>query len=478
MGAELGVTASVFPADAVTEQFLVAQGRGDQFMPLAADEGCQYDTITKRLHLERDAATIDNLRAHAMDLTVGDADADGFAEVHFGCIVIDLSELTPLAAGSPSPDNILSVASLDKAVSQVLIGSCTNSSYQDLMLAATVLDGRTVHPDVEVGIAPGSRQVLNMLAENGALARLIRAGVRILESSCGPCIGQGFSPADGTVSVRTFNRNFAGRTGTKGDEVYLVSPETAVAAALTGRLTDPRELDMVYPTIETPDTFILDDGLIQPPLPADEAARVEIVRGETIVKPPTGERLPDPVSGIVLIKVGDKITTDHIMPAGRLLKFRSNVPVYAEYVFDGFNEPDRPTFAERALAVKETDHAGVIVAGDSYGQGSSREHAALCPMYLGVRVVIAKAIERIHQANLVNFGILPLVFDSSDDGDAVEQGDEVLVENVAAVVAGEETVTVRNVTKASTFVCRVKLTPRQRDILAAGGLLNHTREAQ
>ena len=479
MGAELGVTTSVFPADDVTSQFLTAQGRGDQFTALAADAGCAYDTVTKRLHAERDAAAIANIRQYAADADISDADDDGLVEASFRRIVIDLAELEPLAAGTPSPDNICTVRSLaGKKVSQVLIGSCTNSSYQDLMLVGKLLAGRTVSDGVELGIAPGSRQVLAMLAESGVLADIVRAGARILESACGPCIGQGFSPAEGTVSVRTFNRNFAGRSGTPGDEVYLVSPETAVAAAITGELTDPRDLverlGMDVPVIDPPAAFETDDGMIDPPAPADQADTVEVIRGSTIVKPPAGRPLPDPLAGTVLIKVGDKITTDHIMPAGALLKLRSNVPAYAEYVFNCFNEPGKDTFAARGLALQAAGGAGVIVAGDSYGQGSSREHAALCPMYLGVRVVIAKAIERIHQANLVNFGIWPLTFAAPTDYEAVAQGHDLVMADVASAVAGAERIDVANRTTGERFPCLVLLTPRQRQILAAGGLLNYT----
>ncbi|MCK4275722.1 MAG: aconitate hydratase, partial [Phycisphaerae bacterium] len=341
---------------------------------------------------------------------MGRAGRHGVAQVSFGNIVIDLGELEPLAAAPSSPDNIVRVADIaGTKVRQVIIGSCTNSSYQDLMGCASVLAGRRVHPDVELGVAPGSRQVLKMIAENGALAKIVGPGARILESACGPCIGVGFSPADGTVSVRTFNRNFAGRSGTGGDQVYLVSPATAVATALTGEITDPRELaereDIHYLPIDLPKNFPRGDEMIVPPPPPDRADRIEVFRGTTIIKPPSGEKLPAKVTGRVLIKVGDKITTDHITPAGALLKLRSNVPQYARYVFSRFNDPDEPTFAQRALAAKEGGDAGIIVAGDSYGQGSSREHAALCPMYLGVGAVIAGAIERIHQANLVNFGI-------------------------------------------------------------------------
>jgi aconitate hydratase len=345
------------------------------------------------------------------------------------------------------------------------------------MLCAAVLKGRKVHPRVELGIAPGSRQVLKMLADNGSLGDLVAAGARILECGCGPCIGQGFSPGNDRLSLRTFNRNFAGRSGTKGDKTYLVSPEVAVAAALTGEITDPRKLDMKYPQIQQVDKFLIDDGMITPPLSPDESARVEIIRGPTIVKPPAGEPLPEKIDGDTVIKVGEKITTDHIMPAGTLLKLRSNVPEYAKHVFAPLNEPDKPTFAERAMSVKQAGRCGVIIAGDSYGQGSSREHAALCPMYLGVRVVIAKTIERIHQANLVNFAILPLSFEQAGDYDRIDAGDQLIIEDVAGVVGSGQTVTVRNATKDFKFTCRVNLSPRQREILAAGGLLNYTRQA-
>ena len=482
MGAELGVTTSVFPADEVTKQFLEAQGRGDQFASLSADEGASYDRVTKRLHSERDAKTIANIERFCAHVEKRAPDADGYVTVGFGQIRINLDELEPMAAGSPSPDNIATITELAGAkVGQVGIGSCTNSSYQDLMRVASVLKGRTVHPDVELGIAPGSRQVLGMLAENGALADLMAAGARILESGCGPCIGLGFSPAERAVSLRTFNRNFAGRSGTKGDQVYLVSPETAVAAAITGEVTDPRvlaeTLGIEYPDIEAPKRFEVNDNMILPPQVEAEAEKAQVVRGSTIVKPPAGEVLPDRLEGRVLIKVGDKITTDHIMPAGALLKYRSNVPEYARYVFASLNEEGKPSFTERALAAKEAGRAGVIVAADSYGQGSSREHAALCPMYLGVRVVLAKAIERIHQANLVNFAILPLVFKDAGDYEPIDAEDEFLIEDINGAIASADSLVVRNVTKDIAFECNVPLAPRQRKILAAGGLLNYTREA-
>jgi aconitate hydratase len=345
------------------------------------------------------------------------------------------------------------------------------------MICAAALKGRKVHPDVELGIAPGSRQVFDMIARNGALADFIEAGARILESSCGPCIGQGQSPGNGRVSLRTFNRNFTGRSGTPKDLVYLVSPATAVAAALTGTFSDPRELTsklgVEWPAVPMPNEFAVDDRMINPPAEAGET--VEIIRGATIVKPPSGEPLPNTLAGVATIKVGDKITTDHIMPAGTYLKYRSNVPVYAKYVFDCFTEPGQPSFADRCLAAKAQGKAAFVVAGDSYGQGSSREHAALCPMYLGVKVVVAKAIERIHFANLINFAILPLTFADAADFDWVEAGDELRIDNVAQAIASAETVEVQDVTKGQSFTCNVKLSGRQRAILAAGGLLNYTR---
>lgn len=479
MGAELGVTCSIFPSDEMTKQFLIAQGRGGDWYPMSADTDAAYDRITKKLHVQKDAATIENIRKYGTNVEIKPL-TDDMVQASFDHIVIDLDQLEPLAAAPSSPDSIIRIADgAGQKVSQVLIGSCTNSSYQDLMLAAGALAGRTVHPDVELGIAPGSRQVLSMLASNGALAEFVRAGARIVESACGPCIGLGFSPAEGTISLRTFNRNFPGRSGTTGDQVYLVSPESAIAAALTGTMTDPRELGKLgveLPQVEPPTKYALDDGMIQKPVCGCNADRVEVVRGSSIVKPPRGEPMGENLSGIVLIKVGDKITTDHIMPAGALLKHRSNVPEYAKYVFNPLNEKGKPTFAERALAAKTAGKAGVIVAGDSYGQGSSREHAALCPMYLGVRAVVAKAIERIHQANLVNFGILPLTLVEACEYERLQAGDELAIDGLEAVIASAETVTVRNVTQGYQFVCNVGLAPRQRKTLAAGGLLNYTRQ--
>jgi aconitate hydratase len=395
--------------------------------------------------------------------------------------VINLDELEPLAAAPSSPDNIVRVADIaGQKIAQIGIGSCTNSSYWDLMTTAAMLKDHTVHPGVELAVAPGSRQVLSMIAANGALADLVAAGARIMESACGPCIGVGFSPADGAVSLRTFNRNFAGRSGTGGDKIFLVSPETAAASALAGEICDPREAARKYgiarPVIKPPGKFALDDGMLQQPLTPAQAAGAEVIRGSTIIKPPGGERPPVRLDGAVIIKVGDKITTDHIMPAGSMLKFRSNVPEYAKYVFNCFNEKGKPSFADRALAAKAGGQGGVIVAGESYGQGSSREHAALCPMYLGVRAVIARSIERIHQANLVNFGIVPLTLATAADYDRLEQGDRLVVEELAASLAAATALKVVNLTRGCEFTCQLNLAPRQRKILAAGGLLAYTRE--
>jgi aconitate hydratase len=363
---------------------------------------------------------------------------------------------------------------------QVVVGSCTNSSYADLMMVAGVLKGRRINNMVEFAIAPGSREVLNMLAKNGTLADMISAGARILESGCGPCIGQGFSPADGVVSLRTFNRNFAGRTGTKGDQAYLVSPETAVASALTGRITDPRDVPelfgLQYPKVAMPSEFDIDDSMIEQPLGEEEAAKVEILRGPTIVVPESPSPLPQELTGRVLLKCGDKITTDHIMPAGTFLKLRSNVPEYAKVVFNCFSEEGKPTFAERALALKAKAVGGIIVAGESYGQGSSREHAALCPMYLGVRVVIAKSIERIHKANLINFCIVPIEFADPSDYDKIEPDDELQIDSLVDAVKSSKTVTVAKADGSLTFIGKLELSERDRDILLSAGLLNHTRK--
>ncbi|MBN1787303.1 MAG: aconitate hydratase [Sedimentisphaerales bacterium] len=436
MGAELGVTTSIFPSDEQTRKFLAAQDREEDYQPLAADEDCQYDEV----------------------------------------IEIDLSKLEPLAACSPSPDNIKTIKSLSGTkVSQVVIGSCTNSSFTDLMMVAEVLKGQTIHPSVEFAIAPGSRQVMNMLAQNGALADIVGAGARILESSCGPCIGQGFSPADGTVSIRTFNRNFAGRTGTKNDNVFLTSPEVAVIAALKGEVIEPQKSGIEYPKINMPRKFVVDDNMIQAPLLLKEAKKVKILRGPTIVVPEAAKKLPDNMNGKVLLKCGDKITTDHIMPAGAFLKYRSNVPEYSKCVFNCFNTQDKPTFAQKALELKDKKIGGIVVASESYGQGSSREHAALCPMYLGVKMVIAKSIERIHKANLINFAVLPIEFENGADYDKINPDDELEVKNINDAINSADSITVKDKTADFEFACSLKLSDRDRKILLAGGLLNYTK---
>ncbi|MFA5240212.1 MAG: aconitate hydratase [Phycisphaerae bacterium] len=440
MGAELGVTTSIFCSDEQTRKFLAAQKREKDYQPLSADADAEYDRI----------------------------------------IEINLSKLEPMAACPSSPDNVKSVAEIAGVrTGQVIIGSCTNSSFADLMMVAGVLKNRRINNMVEFSIAPGSREVLNMLAENGAMAEIISAGARVLESGCGPCIGQGLSPADGVVSLRTFNRNFPGRSGTAGDKVYLVSPETAVASVLTGFITDPRELPKLfgikYPKVELPGEFVINDSMIEKPLSEKDAAKAEVIRGATIVVPETPTALPGKLQGQVLIKCADKITTDHIMPAGRFLKLRSNVPEYAKAVFNCFDEEGKPTFAERAMELKKKGTAGVIVAGESYGQGSSREHAALCPMYLGVRAVIAKSIERIHKANLINFCIVPIVFAEPGDYDKIRLADRLEIDNLLEAIKSSDEVKIIDKTSSFEFVGKLKLSGRDRKILLSAGLLNYTR---
>ncbi|MBM4104522.1 MAG: aconitate hydratase [Planctomycetes bacterium] len=440
MGAELGVTTSVFSSDELTHIFLDAQDRGKDFIPLCADLGAEYDRV----------------------------------------IPINLSEIEPMAACPSSPDQIQPVKDIaGLKVGQVLIGSCTNSSFTDLMLVAEVLRGKQIDAMVEFGVAPGSRQVLEMLARNGALADMIAAGARILESACGPCIGQGFSPGDGVVSLRTFNRNFAGRTGTKGDMCYLVSPETAVASAIMGEITDPRNLRQLmgikYPKIKMPREFLIDDSMLIPPLSGAEAGEVQVLRGPTIAVPESPQPLPGELHGQTLLKCGDKITTDHIMPAGTFLKYRSNVPQYSKYVFNSFNEEGKPTVAQRALAIKALGRYGIVVAGESYGQGSSREHAALCPMYLGIRAVLAKSIERIHKANLINFAIVPIEFADPADYDKISTGDDLVIPELLTAIQGRDAVQIQNKTTGTAITGKLILSQRDRNILLNAGLLNYTK---
>ena len=431
MGAELGVTTSLFPSDERTLEFLRRQKRENDFAPAAPDADAEYDRV----------------------------------------IEIDLNTLEPMAACPSSPDQIKTVKELTGLkVGQVLVGSCTNGGYRDLALVAKALKGKKIHPDVTLGIAPGSRPVLEMLCADGSLGDLVAAGARILEVGCGPCIGQGQSPADGTVTVRTFNRNFAGRSGTKGDQSYLVSPETAVAAALTGCFTDPRELGFACPEINEPEFYTSDDEHFQLPVSGKG-----IIRKPTIGEPPVNTPMPETLTSQVVIKVGDKITTDHIMPAGVHLKLRSNIPAYSKVVFECFNEAGKPSFAERAAAVRDSGLAGIIIGRDSYGQGSSREHAAICPMHLGIRAVAALAIERIHRANLINFGIVPLIFADPADYDKISEGDQIIVENIRQQLKPGEQIKaeLRTVNgSAKEIIFNHPLSARDIELILAGGRLN------
>ncbi len=431
MGAECGVTTSIFPSDENTRAYLRAQGREEVYRPLCADEGAVYD----------------------------------------GLFELDLSSLEPRMACPHSPGNIAAVRSLaGKKVEQVLIGSCTNSSYVDMKKVADILDGHTVAPHVSLGIAPGSREVLLMLSRDGSLAKLVQAGARILESACGFCIGNHQSPGTDGVSLRTSNRNFEGRSGTKSAQVYLVSPETAALSAITGVFTDPlSDHGIAYPEIVQPTSFVVDDSMLIFP-PADGSG-VEIFRGPNIGDPPANTPLKEDLDGYVTIKVGDKITTDHIMPAGARLKYRSNIPVYSKYVFEPIDE----YFSNRCIENQDRGRDNFIIAGASYGQGSSREHAAICPMYLGVKAVVALSIERIHQNNLCNFGIIPLTFKSEEDYAKFDQNDEVFIEGVKEQIAGRDVI-LKNRTKALEVVLDCDVTDEQRAMLISGGLLNILKE--
>jgi aconitate hydratase len=428
MGTELGATTSIFPSDDVTRAFLAAEGREADFIPLASDPDARYDRI----------------------------------------IDIDLNTLQPMIACPHSPDNVVPVEALaGTKVDQVCIGSCTNSSLFDMLKVAALLKGRTIAPGVSLSISPGSKQVLTMLSDCGALTDILASGARLLECACGPCIGMGFSPNSGGVSLRTFNRNFLGRSGTKDAQVYLVSPETAVAAALTGTITDPQTLGPM-PAVTLPEQFRIDDSAVLPPAPADEADAVEVLRGPNIQPFPQSRPFADTLTAELVLKVGDNITTDHIMPAGaKILPYRSNIPKLAEFCFTVCD----PTFPARARAAGD----GIIVGGSNYGQGSSREHAALVPMYLGIRCVVAKSFARIHAANLINAGILPLTFENPDDYDALQPGARLRIDDIrAGMAAGSLTLTDTAAGKAYSVVC--SLTERQQAILLAGGLLNYTKE--
>lgn len=429
MGAELGATTSIFPSDEVTREFLRAQGREEVYTPLSADSDAVYDEE----------------------------------------IDIDLSALVPLAACPHMPDNVKSAEEIGAMkIDQVCIGSCTNSSLLDMLKVAYILKGKTVHPDVSLSIAPGSKQVLNMLAENGALAIMIDAGARILESACGPCIGMGQSPNSKGISLRTFNRNFEGRSGTKDGQIYLVSPETAAASAITGVFTDPRTLgDM--PDFKLPEKFMINDNMIVEPVPESEMDSVEILRGPNIKPFPMSKPLEKTIDAKVSLKVEDNITTDHIMPAGaKILPLRSNIPEISKYCFAVCDE----SFHDRALEMGKS----IIIGGANYGQGSSREHAALAPLYLGVKAVITKSFARIHMANLINAGIIPMTFANEADYDKIDMNDELKIENVGEQIENGDTVKVTDVTKGFDFDVKVNFSRRQKDMIYAGGLLNYTKE--
>jgi len=426
MGAELGATTSIFPSDEGTRAYLEAQGRGEVWKPLAADPDAAYDE----------------------------------------CVEINLDELEPLISQPSSPDNVVKVREIEGTpVAQVCVGSCTNSSYEDLTTVATILKGQKVHPDVSLTVTPGTKQVYTMIAQSGALADLIAAGARILESACGPCIGMGQAPPSGAASVRSFNRNFKGRSGTPDDRVYLASPETCAATALHGAITDPRRLGEPI-VVQPPAQYLVNDNMVLPP--AEDPASVEIVRGPNIKPVPVGEPLPDTIRARVLLKVGDDVTTDHIMPAGaQVLPLRSNIPAIAEYVFWRVD----PEFTQRA---REWG-GGFVAGGVNYGQGSSREHAALAPMYLGLRAVLARSFARIHHANLINVGILPLTFSDEADYERLGQDDELEIAGIQAALKAGEGLTVCNVTQDWTFPAGYDLTGRQVKILLAGGLLNYVK---
>ncbi len=429
MGAELGASTSIFPSDEITRAFMKAQGREADWVALAPDSDAEYDEVVN----------------------------------------IDLSALRPLAACPHSPDAVKTVEEIGPIkVDQCCIGSCTNSSLYDMLKVAAILKGKTVHPDVSLSIAPGSKQVLGMLAENGALADLIAAGARILECACGPCIGMGQSPNSGGISLRTFNRNFEGRSGTADAQVYLVSPETAAASALAGVFTDPRTLGEM-PKIGMPESFLINDNLIVPPVPAEDMDEVEILRGPNIKPFPATVPLAESIEAKVLLKVGDNITTDHIMPAGaKILPLRSNIPAISEHCFVRCD----PEFPARCKA----EGTGIIVGGVNYGQGSSREHAALAPLYLGIKAVIVKSFARIHAANLINAGILPLTFANEADYDRISFGDELCLPDIRRRLDKGEPVVLLNRTTGEEFPLAAAFSRRQVEMLLAGGLLNYTRE--
>jgi aconitase (EC 4.2.1.3) len=437
MGAELGATTSIFPSDEITRAYLRAQGREEDWVEILPDPDAEYDEI----------------------------------------IEIDLSQLEPLIACPHSPDNVVPVSEVEGIkVDQVVIGSCTNSSFVDLTRAAKLLEGRKVHPDVVFAVAPGSKQALELITQSGALLTFLKAGARILESACGPCIGMGFAPPSGGVSVRSFNRNFEGRSGTPDAKVYLASPEVCVACAIAGEIIDPRKLGVQWVKVEMPERFPYGDEAFIEPLPEEEAKKVEIYRGPNIKPLPEFDELPESLEGEVSLIVGDNITTDHIMPAGaKILPLRSNIYAISEYVYH-YVDPD---FVKRAKEIRDQKgKANIIVGGENYGQGSSREHAALAPRFLGVRAVIAKSFARIHHANLVNFGIVPLEFKNKEDYNKFSLGDELLIPELESRLQEGKEIVVINKTTGEEVLCTYNLTPKQISVLLKGGLLNWIKSKQ
>ena len=437
MGAELGATTSIFPSDEITRAYLKAQGREEDWVEILPDYDAEYDEI----------------------------------------IEIDLSQLEPLIACPHSPDNVVPVREVEGIkVDQVVIGSCTNSSFVDLTRAAKLLEGRKVHPDVVFAVAPGSKQALELITQNSALLTFLKAGARILESACGPCIGMGFAPPSGGVSVRSFNRNFEGRSGTPDAKVYLASPEVCVACAIAGQIIDPRKLGVQWVKVEMPEKFPYGDEAFIEPLPEEEAKKVEIYRGPNIKPLPEFDELPESLEGEVCLIVGDNITTDHIMPAGaKILPLRSNIYAISEYVYH-YVDPD---FVKRAKEIRDPKgKANIIMGGENYGQGSSREHASLAPRFLGVRAVIAKSFARIHHANLVNFGIVPLEFKNKEDYNKFSLGDEIFIPELESRLQEGKEIVVINKTTGEEIVCTYNLTPKQVSVLLKGGLLNWIKSKQ
>ncbi|MDD6225718.1 MAG: aconitate hydratase [bacterium] len=429
MGAELGATTSIFPSDEITKSFLKAQGREEDWIELLPDSDAVYDEV----------------------------------------IDIDLSSLAPMAACPHSPDNVKTIKELEgKKIDQVCIGSCTNSSYLDMMRVAAILKGKKVADGVSLAIAPGSKQVFNMIAQNGALADMIAAGARILESACGPCIGMGQSPNSGGISLRTFNRNFEGRSGTADGQIYLVSPETAAVSALTGVFTDPRSLGEAV-DIKIPEKFLINDNMVIAPAPVEEMESIKVLRGPNIKPYPETHPLKDTIEASCALKVGDNITTDHIMPAGaKILPLRSNIPAISQHCFTVCDKE----FPQRAKALGSS----IIVGGVNYGQGSSREHAALAPLYLGVKAVLVKSFARIHRSNLINAGILPLTFVDENDYDKISLGDELVLPDVKKLIENGEDIVVENKTKGTKIMAKCELTDRTKAIILAGGLLDYTKK--